>query len=83
MDIEDHILNLVTKKLANEASEKNLDELNELLQQNPEIHDAVKLIFEWWHNDQEQKTEYNSYSLFKKVLEQIKGGDRASKSVKN
>ncbi len=83
MDIEDHILNLITKKLANEASAEDLDELNELLQQNPKIHDTVKLIFEWWHEDQEQKTEHNSYSLFKKVLERIKGGDRALKSIKN
>jgi putative ABC transport system permease protein len=71
MNTEDHIWNLVTKKLANEASEEELDELNELLKQNPGIHSKVKLISEWWHDDREQKTATNDYLLFQIVLERI------------
>jgi putative ABC transport system permease protein len=71
MNTEDHIWNLVTKKLANEASEKELDELNELLKQNPDIHSRVKFISEWWHDDREQKTAPNDYLRFQKVLERI------------
>jgi putative ABC transport system permease protein len=57
--------------LANEASEEELDELNELLKQNPDIHSKVKTISEWWHDDREQKTATNDYLLFQIVLERI------------
>lgn len=82
MNIENHIWNLVTKKLVNEASEEDLEELNELLQQNPDIHDTIKPMFKWWYEDRRHETEYNN-SLFKKVLERIKDGDGASKYIKD
>lgn len=75
MHIEDHILALVTKKLANEASEEELHELNELLQQHPDIHDRVKLMTEWWHSDTGQSIEANSYFRFQNIMERIKSNN--------
>ena len=68
---EDHIWNLVTKKLANEASEEVLDELNELLKQSPDIHGKVKVISEWWHDNRGQKPATNDYLLFQIILGRI------------
>ena len=72
MNIEDYILVLVAKKLANEALEDELIELNELLQQHPDIGNNTKLITEWWQSDTEQSDNANSYFRFQKILEQIK-----------
>jgi len=75
MNIEDHILALVAKKLANGASEEELKELDNLLQQHPDIHNRVKLMAEWWQSDAEQNIEANSYFRFQKVMERIKAND--------
>jgi putative ABC transport system permease protein len=83
MDIENHIWNLVTKKLANEATEEDLDELNELLRQNPDIHDTIKPVLKWWYDDQGHETDYNNNALFEKILERIKEGDEALKYNKD
>ncbi|MGF7040130.1 ABC transporter permease [Mucilaginibacter lappiensis] len=72
MNTEDHVWNLATKKLANEASEEELSELNALLQENPALNNTVKLMFDWWDNDEKQKVENNSHFLFKKIQEHIK-----------
>ena len=72
MDIEDHIFALLTKKLANEASEKELNELDELLQQYPDIHNKIKLITEWWYSDTGRDADTNSYLRFGKILKKIK-----------
>ncbi|HEY8780074.1 MAG TPA: hypothetical protein VIM16_00520 [Mucilaginibacter sp.] len=73
MNLEYRIWKLATKKLAGEASEDELRELNELLEQNPDIYNTIKLVSEWWRTDTEQKDENNSHFLFKKVLARIKG----------
>ena len=72
MNIEDHILALVAKKLANEASEEEIKELDELLRQHPDIHYRVKLIAEWWLSNNEQGAETNDYTRFQKILNQIR-----------
>ncbi|MDO3625681.1 ABC transporter permease [Mucilaginibacter sp. BT774] len=71
MNIEDHILALVTKKLANAASEQELYELDELLRQHPDIHDKIKLMTEWWQSDNAQNIEANGYFRFQKIMERI------------
>lgn len=72
MNIDDHILALVAKKLANEASEEELRKLDELLHQHPNIHYRVKLMAEWWLCSDDQSAETNDYSSFQKILNQIK-----------
>jgi putative ABC transport system permease protein len=83
MRIEDQIWNLVIKKLTDEASEQELHELNELLKQNPDINNTVKLMFSWWQPDEHEETEDHSYALFKKVLNQIKDAEDTLKSALN
>jgi lipopolysaccharide biosynthesis regulator YciM len=75
MNSEDHILVLVTKKLSDRASEEELRELDELLQQHPDIHNRIKLMAEWWQSDAEQDIEADDYSRFQKVIERIKAND--------
>jgi len=75
MNIEDHILALVTKKLSNGASEEELRELDALLQQHPDIYEKVNLMTEWWHSDTGKSIEANSYFRFQKILEKIKDSD--------
>ena len=86
MNIEDHIFVLVTKKLANAASDEELRELNELLQEHPEIHERVKLMTEWWHSDAGDNIETNSYFLFQRITERINANDpllKRSQSVQD
>lgn len=45
MNMEDHIFNLATKKLSDEASEQDLRELDNLLQQYPDISLKIKQLF--------------------------------------
>lgn len=78
MNKGDHVWNLATKKLANEASEEELRELNALLQENPALNNTVKLMFDWWDNDEKQKVENNSHFLFKKIQEHIKTAEARS-----
>lgn len=72
MKIEDHILALVAKKLASEASEDELVELNELLQRHPDIGKNTMLITEWWQSHDEQSDDANDYFRFQKIVQQIK-----------
>ena len=72
MNIEDHIFALVTKKLANEASDDELHELNRLLPQYPDVHNNIKLITEWWEGNDDKSVETNHILRFQNILEQIK-----------
>lgn len=48
MDIQTRLLTLVSKKVAKEASRKELAELNILLRKNPEIKNSLKNILAYW-----------------------------------
>jgi len=71
MNIEDHIFALVAKKLANEASDDELHELNRFLLQYPDVGNNIKLITEWWERDDEKSVDTNSDLRFQNILEQI------------
>jgi putative ABC transport system permease protein len=68
--MEDDIWMLVTKKIANEATEKELKELDSLLNQNPIARNSLKLLFDWWDNE-DLPEEDNTHLQFKKILERI------------
>ncbi|SEO94075.1 hypothetical protein [Mucilaginibacter sp. OK283] len=68
--MEDHIWMLVTKKMANEATGEELGELESLLKQNPIAYNSLKLLFDWWDNEDEP-AEDNTHLQFKKILERI------------
>jgi putative ABC transport system permease protein len=78
MNMEDHIFNLATKKLSDEASEQELKELDNLLQQYPDISLKIKQLFNWWYNDEEQNSIDRSELLFSKIQEKIKQAERNS-----
>jgi hypothetical protein len=76
MNMEDHILNLATKKLSDEASEQELQELDNLLQQYPDISLNIKQLFNWWYYDEEQNNIDRSELLFSKIQEKIKQAEK-------
>jgi hypothetical protein len=76
MNMEDHILNLATKKLSDEASEQELQELDNLLQQYPDISLHIKQLFNWWYYDEEQNNIDRSELLFSKIQEKIKQAEK-------
>jgi putative ABC transport system permease protein len=66
MNLDDHVWNLASKKLANEASEKELGELEALLAENPELHSQLKLMSKWWDDGEEKPAGNDSLVLFSK-----------------
>lgn len=76
MNMEDHIFNLATKKLSDEASEQDLRELDNLLQQYPDISLKIKQLFNWWYYDEEQNNMDRSQLLFSKIQEKIKQAEK-------
>jgi putative ABC transport system permease protein len=74
--MEDHIFNLATKKLSDEASEQDLRELDNLLQQYPDISLKIKQLFNWWYYDEEQNNIDRSELLFSKIQEKIKQAEK-------
>jgi hypothetical protein len=79
MNIEDHILALLVKNIFNDASEQELNELDDLSQRHPSIHDKINLLIEWCHSDTGQNADVNSYLLFLKILERINKPNRFEK----
>jgi len=76
MTIEDHIWNLTTKKLSNEASEQELLELDSLLQQYPDINRDIEQLFNWWYYDEERNPIDRGEFLFNKIQERIKQAEQ-------
>jgi len=74
MNIDDQILKLAVKKMANEASRHELNELDRLIKNKPEVHDQMQLIFDWWYHDHPREIDNSCYSLFKKILGRINEG---------
>ncbi|UOE50478.1 ABC transporter permease [Mucilaginibacter sp. SMC90] len=71
MNLDDHVWNLASKKLAREASDEELRELNALLAKNPELHSQLKLMSKWW-DEGEEKPENEGSALFDKIQAKIK-----------
>jgi len=70
MKSEDKIWQLVLNKLAGEATEKQLLQLDQLLRHTPEMEHRVKQFTEWWHHDNGAADSTN-LRLFEKIKEQI------------
>src|SRR5215210_7321050 len=58
--MEERIIELLTKKLAREASDEELMELSRLLTNNPETFSTKRIIEEIWNSKEEQQ-EYELY----------------------
>ena len=72
MQIDDHIWKLAEKKLISEASESELQELDTLLNKDPDMNKLFNTIFEWWDEDNPNSANNNSERLFNKILHRIK-----------
>jgi len=61
---------LIARKLAGEASQDNLTELNELIARHPEIQDYFDIISEWWEVTERMGKE-DADLLIKELMTQI------------
>ncbi len=71
-DIDDRIWLLVSNKLANDATQEELTELNCLLKENPEANENVKLMLDWWDAENKESVSPNSFFVFQDILKKIK-----------
>jgi len=71
MSTEDHIWALVAKRLANEATKEELQELDKLLKQYADIDKRVKIMADWWHEGNEGETAERSVFLFERIKQKI------------
>jgi hypothetical protein len=71
MSIEDHIWTLVAKRLANEATQEELHELDQLLKQYADANKQVKIIADWWYEDNPQEVAHRGLVLFEKIKAKI------------
>jgi len=68
---QDHIWNLVAKKLSGEASEEELRELESLLRSNPELHYPMQTINDLWHSNLSYNNRNEAVKAFEKHLERM------------
>ena len=78
MSTEDHIWALVAKRLAGEANEEELQELDKLLKQHADIDKRVKIMADWWHEGNEDETAHRGALLFEKIKEKISAKGKKS-----
>ena len=71
---EEHIWNLVAKKLSGEASDEELRELENLLKGKPELHYSLQTISDLWEQDIPQSKEFAD-EAFKKHIERMKASN--------
>ena len=66
----DRLWRLVANKLANEATEKELDELSGMLKQNQDLHEQVQLLYQWCDYRSQQAGQDDDH-LFEKIKERV------------
>jgi putative ABC transport system permease protein len=74
MKSEDKIWKLVLNKLAGDATEKQLLQLDRLLMHSPEMEHRVQLFTDWWHHDN-GTGDPTDRRLFEKIKERINKND--------
>ncbi|HXB28260.1 MAG TPA: FecR family protein [Puia sp.] len=75
----DHIWNLIAKKLAGEASSGELKELETILRRDPDLHYSLEALHDMWKKKSEQKPEQSEIA-FQKHMDRMysKGIDMGS-----
>ena len=75
----DHIWNLIAKKLAGEASSGELKELETILRRDPDLHYSLEALHDMWKKKSEQKPELSEIA-FQKHMDRMfsKGIDMGS-----
>jgi len=69
MNSKDHIWALVAKRLANEATVEELQELGELLKKHSDTDWQVKVIADWWQEDIQEEIAHRGALIFEKIKE--------------
>ncbi len=71
---EDHIWNLIAKKLSGEATEPELREFEKLLRENPELHYPVQTIMDLWSSDMQfdQQEAHEAFNSHVERMEDLK-----------
>mgnify|MGYP001553389675 CR=1 FL=1 len=72
MHTEDYFWKLFAKHLANEATDPELRELNELLRKYPDADKWAKVIAYWWDEESQEDIVRRGELLFEKIKEKIK-----------
>lgn len=72
MSTEDHIWALVAKRLADEATIEELQELDKLLKKYPGTDWQIKVIADWWWDDIQEEIAGRNALEFEKIKEKIK-----------
>ena len=68
---EEHIWNLIAKKLSGEASQAELQELEKLLRDNPDLHYPVQTIIDMWLADS-HFNQQEAHEAFNRHLQRLK-----------
>ena len=68
---EEHIWNLIAKKLSGEASQAELQELEKLLRDNPDLHYPVQTIIDLWLADS-HFNQQEAHEAFNRHLQRLK-----------
>ncbi|HEY4936399.1 MAG TPA: FecR family protein [Puia sp.] len=68
--VQDHIWNLIAKKLSGEGNEEELGELEHLLRENPELHYSLQAITDLWFSDF-QFDQHEAQEAFKRHIERM------------
>ncbi|WP_259070026.1 hypothetical protein HDF24_24700 [Mucilaginibacter sp. X4EP1] len=77
MKVAAHVINLAAKKLAGEATDEELAELNQLLLENHTLNNSLKTIFATWeevnfsHKISDREIEQNLDAVLKKIHHKI------------
>jgi hypothetical protein len=77
MDADAYIINLAAKKLAGEATDDEINELNKLLAENETLKNSLKNVFATWdkidfdNNLSEHEIEQNLGRILKKIHHKI------------
>ncbi len=82
MSTEDYIWALAAKRLANEATEKELQALDKLLKEYSDIDPGLKIIADWWREDSQEEIARRGALIFEKIKEKIKAKEDQSNRVK-
>jgi NTP pyrophosphatase (non-canonical NTP hydrolase) len=72
MSTADHIWSLVARRLANEITEAELRELDDLLKKHADTDRQVKVIANWWCEDNPEDHSRRAAFIFQKIQEKIK-----------
>lgn len=76
----DHIWALVSKRLANEATESELQELDLLLKEYSKTDDRIKIMADWWREGSTEEMTRPGRILFEKIKREINEVERLERT---